>query len=421
MKLMSFYRAILSAANLVADDAGFISTVAANGNIPFSVGQKRLVLPTKEHMQNPDKSEIVLFHPLNESILKGESDVLARFRWNMSLVLNHKLHELMSHLIQLAASPGEHSKLKPDQMELLRGLGEADEKTLINWRLLLKAMPLGNTDKNFVHFFIKRNGLVNGRNHLRVCVTTFPLYKELLTSENTVYGVKVRKKDHQIFKSLLESVLPNLDKDGFYNQGSVGETAPTIEALMRGLIGVASHVNAIIDLFEDVIPELKEYTYDDSWVEHLNNVEKFAAEVRMIPMQAGNEGSIEKAVTQQAPQLGSAPPMAAAPAYQPAPVVNHPSNYHPHQAPVVAPAPSGPPRSANGLIDFSAAMRASGQPQGMGFNQNYNFPPPGPMGNRDPRQAPAYERLGFNQQPQQQAWNPNAPFYPGQNGNLPRI
>ena len=411
MKLMDFYAAILATGNLYPDSEGRISAHVGDVQVPTSVKEKRLVLPTKANMQNPDKSGIVMFHPLTENILHGESDVMAKFRGSVNIALNMRLSFLTFHLLRLATSPSMHSNLKPDQVEMMSVLKDADDKTLTLYQSILDKMKPGDADKCFVHFYMKRNGKIGDRAFRRVLVVSFPFYEELLKDEKSVYGVKLRKKDHQAIKGLLEQVLPNLNIKDSYNRGSTSDTSPSVEALLTGLMGVAGHINALVEEFDHVLPELKEFAYDDSWVDALGNLQQFTPEIRSIPMQTGNEGGSDRpavAAAPAAPQLTHPTPQA----HQP---MHHQHTGLPMPAPVqhvpAAPAGDGIVRNANGSIDMQATMmaRSGGQqpqqgmyPGMMGGMQPGMYPGmmmqqpqlTGAAAVRHPNAPPAYERPG---------------------------
>lgn len=424
MKMLDFYRAVLSAGGLVANDEGYVSARFDDDTIPFMVRiidetgaahSKRLVLPMKQHVSNGDKSQIVLFHPLSENILRGESEVMAKFRQAVNVRLNFALASLVDELLTLATSPAMHSRLRPDQLELMSILKDADAKTLEAWQALTKAMPFTSNDseKRFAHLYIKKNGLISGKRHLRVAIISFPFYDELKKADRTVYGVKLRKKDHEMLVAMVEHLLPNLDKPGFYNRGSVSDTSPTLEALLLGVLGVASHINSFVEEYGELLPNLQSLQYDDSWVEALQNVDQFRGEIRMLPMQTGNEGATDRQEAQReaapaltnvsmaapAPQLGQPRTVAMPPPA--APVAHH----HAHamaMPPMMAPS-HGPQvgelvRSASGGIDLAATMqRMNPQMQQQFGNPAYGgypmMPSSGPEALRDPRSIPAYERL----------------------------
>ena len=411
MKIVDFYKSILTLGCLTADETGLISAEMESTKVPLMLDSKRIVLPTRENMANPDKSGIVLFHPLAENIMRGESDVMAKFRSAVNIKLNFTIGTILQEIVVLATSPGMHHKLKSDQFDFLVLLKEADEKTITSLQQVIKSMSIGNTDKCFVHFYIKKNAIVSGKNHRRGAIVTFPLYEELCKSDTLVYGVKMRKKDHAALKAMLMYIFPKIDEKDTYSRGSLSDTAPTLDALLLGVLGVASHINSMVENFEAVIEDLSEFRYEDDWVAEIDNLAQFTNELRLIPMQAGNEGGVA-APAQPTPHLQNvAAPTAPAP-YQSLTALNNnqnaylpPPQMHQNSGPAIV-------KTNAGTIDFAATLRSN--PQYAPVGNQYAPPPPGPMAARS---GPAawdqnrFQQPMQNQQPQY--FQSNNGFNPG--------
>ena len=391
MKINDFYKAILSVGSLVANDAGVVQAKTEAGSIPFTVSGKALVLPTAQHLADPDKKEIVLFHPLSENILRNESDVMARYRSAVNLRLNYGIGHMLEELIVLATSPGMHSQLSPSHYELMALWKDADEKTLKDYGAILKAMPPGNIEKCFVHFYMKKNAMVSGKSHRRGVIVTWPLYEELLKNKDGAFGAKLRKKDHASLVAALELLFPKIGEAGAYDRGSISDTAPTLDALLLGVLGVAGNVNAIVDDYCTVLPKLSALRYDDEWVSVLDNLNQFTNELRLLPMQAGNEGAVPGATP--APQLQNTVGL-------PVPQNNQLVMPAPYQPPVYQPQvqqqPNGPALAPDGLLDFSAAMRGDPRMAQMG-GYGYMPPPPPPGPSTSRMGAPRWDTPTYGQ------------------------
>lgn len=381
-KLLDLYRSILSMGNLVADDEGYISMVLGGEKKPAIVKGKRLVLPTKKHLANPDWKERVAFHPMSENILRGESDVLEKFRAALNIRMNVTLAALSMELLTIAASPGTHAKLTPDQSEFLSKVKTPDEKTLDALKKVIGAMPLNQTTKAFVSIYLKRGGSVGGRKHSRVGVVTFPLYNELKKEGDDVYGVKMRVKDRTALIQLLEYIIPDIDKPEAYNRGSDSQQAPYLDALMRAVGAVASPINDVVEMFRKHLDKADELEFDDEWVQAFDNLDALTPEVRAIPMQAGNEGAVPRpevaqpaaAVQPQATVAAAPPPSVWSP-----PTAPYPAGFG---QPTVTTGSIGPavPRTNRG-IDFEALTRTNpvlAQQFGGGPFQQQGFVQPQP-------------------------------------------
>lgn len=313
MKIIDFYKSVLSVGGLAVDDSDQLIISMGDGAAPYTTDGKRVVLPTQEWMRRENDDKHVFFHPLKESIHVGESAVFARFRKAVNLRLQMNLCVLFREIIRLGASPGLHAKLPPTQLDFLSLLKDADEKTLKEFVALEDAMPMGNTDHCIVNIYLKNKATINGKMHRRGAIVTFPLYKALCSEEAKVWGVKLSTKNRQLLKKLLEHTFPGLEKEGSYNRGSESDMAPFLDALLRAVKVIDDNINDYVEDLGDVLEELKDLPVDNAWREYLGSFDVFAAELRHVPMQPGNdrptaEEPAKQAGNWQAPQGMPAPP-----------------------------------------------------------------------------------------------------------------
>ena len=377
-KIIPFYKDILSLGSLVADKDGLVSAMVEDMSMPFTVKGKRLALPTRENMaQSP---ELCIFHPLSENFLRGESDVMIKYRGAINIRLNYVIGCMMGELLTLITSTGEHQKLTPDQSELLSLVHQADEETLHRFmkisEQIKKSAMAGDKDKGFVHIYLKKTATIKGKVYKRGAIVSFPFYKELMKKEKTVYGVTLRNKDRDAIQKLMEFIVPGIEVDDAYNQGSTGDISPFLDALLKGVIGIASNINTIATGYKDFLGMYDQYLYSADWVDAMENIHLMEPEIRMIPMQAGNEGSVGSAPVQQSNQLSVAPhqtQVAIAPV-QPAPI---------QQAPA---APRDPSKISFADLDQR--------------NRNMQQPMQHPQGNWGAPQVPAVWQQYQQQQPQ---------------------
>lgn len=413
MKLLDLYKSILATANMTTTADGFISMQLGDASKPATLKGKRLVLPSPEHLANPNWKDRVAFHPMSENILRGESDVLGFFRQALNIRLNYTFGALAYELLTIATSPGMHAKLTPDQSEFLSRVKNADEKTLAVLLKLMDAMPANQTQKQFVSIYLKRAGMVGGKRYSRVGVVSFPLYQDLKKSTTEVYGVKMRVKDRESLMALLEYMVPDIGEAEQHMRGSDSPVAPYLDALMKSVLVVASPLNDLIELFKNQLDKPETLAFADEWVETFENLGVMVNEVRSVPMLAGNEGTTAKGdSTAQPIDVAPAPVQAAQPAFAPAPapVAPAPAPFYPGQpaAGYVAPGghpgypyqpqpghfvpapPPGPVKTERGL-DFESVLRSNpalaqqvGGVGGGGFYQPQHQQPQGP---RQPRWA----------------------------------
>ena len=397
MDLIELYKSILAEAGMSSDDDGFVSMQLAKlDKKPVIVKGKRLVLPTHAQLKTGDFQNRVVFHPLAESILRGESDVLTAYREHLNKRLNFILGYTAISLLTLATSPAQHSLLSPDQTIFLSQVKDADEGTLERLIKITEAMMVGDESKSIAHIYVRRNVQLSKRKHLRVGVVSFPLYEELKKTPapkvpNEVFGVKLRKIDRECLKGLLEYILPSIGTPEEYYSPSDSEVAPTLDALMRTVIKLGDPINGVLGMFGKFIDGAEDLTFTGDWEAAFNDLPALIPKIRMIPPQAGNEG--RAAVAGGAPivtSAGQAPAPQEAPAPAPAPVVQVPRGLGADSARLPpAPVPAAP----------AVGYQAPYQPP-MGHQQ-----PWAPQPQYHAPQPPAYQPppLGYQGGPQQPA------------------
>lgn len=312
MKLLDLYKSVLATAGLISTEDGFVKMKSLDSTKPATIKGKSLVLPTPEHLANPDWSNRVIFHPLFENVMRGESEVLALYRQAINIKLNTVVGVMAVDLLRLATSPAQHAKLNPDQSEYLSRVKNADEKTIDTLAKLMTG-SVKDTQRAFIHVFLKRTGKVAGKQYARVGVVNFPLYNELKKDQSEVFGIKLRRKDRESILALLEYIFPRIDEPEAYNRGSSSDIAPSMEALMKAVAGVAGPLNDVLSMYSNVFDQdnIDQLEFNDEWVAPFENLTAFLPQIRAIPMLPGNEGAVKLADASVTPVT---PPQAAQPA-----------------------------------------------------------------------------------------------------------
>lgn len=415
MKILDLYKSILATAGLVTTSDGFIKMKIGDKTKPATVKGKSLVLPTPEHLKNPDWTNREQFHPLFENVLRPEHGVVALYRQAANIRVNIAVGVLATFLLRLATSPADHAKLSPDQSEFLSKVKHADERTVKDFQRLLDAAPVSQPQKSFVHIYLKKTGAVHGKRYSRVGVVTFPVYTELkkASKEHEVFGVKLRVKDRDTLIALMEFIFPGIEEGESYNRGSNSEVAPSIDVMMKTVGGLANPLNALLELFRPIMgeEEADDLIFNSDWAETFENLAVMLPQIRSIPMQSSSDGEVKAASAPAPTQAVTMAPAPAAPQFataptahnphpaQPAPWQAQPSNY---QAPVAQPV-----QTKNG-VDFEAALRQNpvlgmAAYQGAGaFATQPLAPPMMPMMPQQPMQYGGYPPPGYGQPMQQQ-------------------
>lgn len=413
MELLNVYKSILRFSGLEADNDGFVSTIIGDKREPALVNGLRLVLPTNNHLRSNDGQKVV-FHPLSENILRGESEVIAKLTEVINIRLNFTFGIVGQSLLNLVDSPDLHKRLNSTQLALLIAIKEVDNTTLTNFINVMLAGIKSQPTKVFTNIYLNRGGSLGERRYSRVAVVSFPMWKELQKGSETLFGVKVRVKDRETFKQLIKFVFPSLSEGNEYSRGSDSNTAPYLDVLMRSAMGLAACLNDLLVNFRDFIEDADKLMFDGDWTEAFENLEDLVPEIRRIPVQAGNEGKHKVGeIVANKPSTGVVKPELPAQA----PWVP-PSQTQPQQAPMQQQTPPTPVKTAGGL-DFNSVMAANpalaGMPSPMPGQMPYmpqqpNVPrwamPQQPMPGQMPMQPP----MGYPQQmPMQPMGYPQQP------------
>lgn len=300
MDIIDLYKSVLQNAAMRADEHGFVSLHLADLKpAPVEVKGKRLTLPTREQLAQPDTDSRIFFHPLVEIPHRGESEVVEELRKHISMNLNLSLCFVAISLLQLTTSPAQHQMLSPDQAEYMTLVKEADEETIARFVKLAEAMAAHDARRSFVNLYVKRGATVGGRKRMRAGIVSFPLYEELKKipepkAPNEVFGVKLRKVDREVLTSLLEYMIPGIDKPDNFISASDSTVAPFLDALMKAVAGIAIHINNMVDLFAKPLPDMEQLRFDLDWQDSFEDLTRMIGQIRAIPPMPGNEGKAIK-------------------------------------------------------------------------------------------------------------------------------
>lgn len=288
MKLLGLYENILNYFGLVPDKSGFIRYAIDDKNDPVLIDDKQLVMPLQDHLRNFNPKEKMIFHPFAENVMRGESAVIKKLRSCINIKLNYTMGIIVKSLLNIVASPALHAKLNNEQMSLLTVIKDADEKTVINFVSLMNIGIKTRADRLFTNVYMMRGGTYTGKRFSKVGIISFPFYEELVKIEK---HDKLRVKDREALIAVFKFMFPNIDETEAYNYGS-NERAPFFDALLRSSANVAARLNDILFMFEEFIEDANSFVFESGWIEHIEDMAKFEPEIRRIPVQDGNEGSI---------------------------------------------------------------------------------------------------------------------------------
>lgn len=349
--LLILYRQVLESAGAVVDAQGFVSRkeFGKKETMPLLIDGQRLVLHTPEQLKNVHAGKTVVFHPMWEQAIHGESKVTAYLRKMMTTKLTVTLAATMNSLLRLAASTAEHKKLSPDQSEFLSVVGEVNEDTQKTFDKWVVSLATKNVTTALVALHLRRGGVINKQPYNRTAIVTFAAYNELLANTDPkvpTAGVKFKVKERTAILNLFRYVLPMIDTPNAYSAGSNSVVAPFTDALMKSYGQMASQLNDIVTLFKKQIDGADDLLIPMEWGDAFENLSIWQNAVHMVPPQAGNEGSARnpnapRPSTMQSTQAveshnGAVEVVAVDPQAVVTPVV----------APAEAPAPFAPPPGA---------------------------------------------------------------------------
>ena len=305
MNLFDFYKLILKYLGTEPDEHGYISTVLEETRKPVTIDGNPLVLPTHENLRL-SSDEVVLFHPLSENILRGESEVIHKMKMIMNIKINYTIGIVAQSLLNLVASPALHGSLSPEQTELLVAVTDADDKTITDFIQLMVNGIKNKPDRIFTNIYLKRGGAIGNDKFGKVGVVTFPLYEEL----KNVKESKLRVKDKERVIKLLEFMFPDISKPDAYSFGSNSKVAPYLDALMRTGANITSRLNDLIYMFEDHIEKHDVLLFDDKYLDYFDDLAAFNSDVRRIPILSGTEADLVEEYKQpDAPVQQAKPPV----------------------------------------------------------------------------------------------------------------
>lgn len=318
-QLTDLYQAILISLGLQINEQGVVELMEGDTPRPVTVSGRKLILPTTEVLRSYNPEYHIAFHPLSESVVRGQSPVIKKLRQIAMFRVQASLQLLLEELMKVAADPSKHSKLPPAAVEMLRAVPDADAKTAEVIEDVLG--KVNGEEYKLVNFYLRQGGMVGGQVVQRATIVTFPFMKEFENAEHQMFGVKMRKKDRVAIQALFNWVLPNAHDTDTYSFGSNSATAPYFHALIHAYIKMAERINEVAKHFKKLLPPEIHIP-----LEFAKDVHDLTPYRDLLPALSGNDGDVTnepaKATIQPppapAPTLApAAPPMVAAPPTMP--------------------------------------------------------------------------------------------------------
>lgn len=323
MELLTHYKSFIESVpgNQVAAN-GHLMRETSEGLKPIVWEGKEVVLPTAEFLANPDWNKYMAFHPMCESIARGESDIIQLAQTFVRISLWDNYIDVARALLHIAADQTLQTKLTPAQQKLLAAISDADGTTLENFgKIIAKSRHdySEGHDRRLIAVFLRRGGSQDGQHYSRMFVVRFPMYNELCKAEEAkdakerkVFDVQLRAKDIPVLKALHETIFPG--DESAYTIGTNSNLAPYYTALLTGYANMARQLNAIVKPFMKSVKTLKQI--DLSWDEG-DNLSVFRNAIPALPHNEGNDPVADPNTAAQPQQPVMAQPTAPAPVQQP--------------------------------------------------------------------------------------------------------
>lgn len=303
--IINFYKKVLESIGLTYSKDGYIYAGKGDKKVLMLVDNKSLVLPTKEQLasvmeKNEDGDLVVTkipFNPLNEDVVKGDSASLKKTKYIVQTKLSHSVAAAGALLLLLASDKKLQSKTSTKidmffklvnsvktQHNSTRGFQVVDDKMIESWGKLYK--ELFNSD-GLIKIALIKGGKLNGVKHNRVGSLMCPLYDALkeATPETPVYGIKLRRKEIELFTKLIEFLIKGIEDEGVINIVSDDRKSPAFIALMKLYLPIINWTNRICKELSYINEEEADSGYIDVKIteEDLEHLDKYTQELYTIP------------------------------------------------------------------------------------------------------------------------------------------
>jgi len=246
-KFKEFHEKMLDLVNVVATDDHYLvfnKRMPGKMDRPIQCEGKNFTLVNYDV---PDEIPFVLYP---EQLLV-ESPSFDTYRQLMAMQLNTRFALTMMLLLRFVftfrQADVELDPLMPPAAEFLKRIRdlEMDSHTPLGFQRLLQRMS--EKSPTLLKFATARHHVLEGVSYKRVTHVTTPLYEQLLDLQpgDDIDGLKIRQKDRAIFVSLMEYILPDIQKVRGFDRGSNDEAAPSLDALMRSALLIGDRLDQV--------------------------------------------------------------------------------------------------------------------------------------------------------------------------------
>lgn len=304
--LIDFYKSTIASLGLETTDDGYIKIDVGSGKlVTLTTNGKPLVLPTKDHIDtavdvDDDTGKLVttkiLYNPLNEDVIKGDSTALKKTKDIVETRLSHSFAGVCELLLTLASNKKLQTKTPMEINKFLASLSVAnnpgikqivDDKTITLWGQLY-AKTLDPTVKTkLLKLYLKKSGTYAGTKYNRLSVLTLPLLDIIQEADRDsgVLDIKLRNKDIKVFELLYTYIFKDVDEHKTLSIGSNDPESPGFIALFKTYLTIGNRLNNISKSLKEINPELYDSVHLNLKVtlKELDMLNDYARELAVIP------------------------------------------------------------------------------------------------------------------------------------------
>lgn len=292
--LTEAYRQILASINVTPRSDDLLVQDIDGLQTQVMIDSKPVALPTEAIVNNYSDS-IVVFHPLCENVLLGESPVIQEFRSLIMEFLNDYVLQLVDSILSIAvlsssADDSVINDLTPKQVEFIRCTAGADATTLKNWRSVMRRADTRGSSNRVLTIFLKRGGMYRGSKHKRVANVNFNIMTPIDDGELTLFGAKVRKSDVKLYGRILRAIFDNLDDEDGYSAASDSLTAPYFESLIKSYHNVLRDLNSVAWLMRKPIEQTtgRKMHVNDDFMDAFKDLSAYRDILPTMPLNDGD-------------------------------------------------------------------------------------------------------------------------------------
>ena len=378
-QLRDLYKSQLESLDIYDVGDGYLSRrLSKDEYVPYVILGRRVTLPLDEFVRAATPTaEHIVFHPLSEDVLSGQSPVMRSLRLLVLNKLNDTIGKLAGAILIIMADTKSHSSLTAAQMTYLKTLPSVDEKCVANFNKILDEVE-SSGGKKFINIYLRRGGQVRDVSYKRKASVSFPIVDELNSDDQTIYGVSgLRKGDIKVYKALFDLILPDADVQDTYSAGSNSNVATYYHALLTAFYVVAGVLNVTSRALDEPIKKLlgESLIINLDWFEDFQDFNKFRDLIPSCPFNVGDTESDDAQLpkpTEQPNQTHSPAAMQLQQLQQSVPQLQAPTIDTRPAQPVTTPAPATRPIQPLGVPTRDTVSNVSSfaqQANNTGFSQ----------------------------------------------------